>query len=99
MSDKPQPMQVEAERAIDVAKAHSPSATFWRGDVRGLMDPEKPLCPGCNFNLADDSGNVLEMIGQFRVLTMTSAPEGYMAIVAVESSAVTCLAIFGPAEA
>ena len=39
------------------------------------------------------------MIAQFRVLTMTSAPEGYMAIVAVESSAVTCLAIFGPAEA
>ena len=46
MSDKPQPMQVEAERAIDVAKAHSPSATFWRGDVRGLMDPEKTFVPG-----------------------------------------------------
>ena len=90
--DEPLPMQSEAERAIDVAKAHSPSAAFWRGDVRpqlrhGVYGPY--LSPGQNFNLVDDSNyNHQKLCGQFRVLTITSAPEGYMAIVAVESTAV-----------
>ena len=83
-NDKPMSMQVESERVIDVEKVYSPSASFWRGDVR-----ESTLGPGMNFNLVDDSNiNSPDMIGQFRVLTMTRAPEGYTAIVAVASKAV-----------
>ena len=85
---KPLSMQSEAERAIDVAKAHSPSATFWRGDVQWL--DSRDLSPGTNFNLVDDSNaNDHILVGHFRALTMTAAPEGYMAIVAVESTAVS----------
>ena len=47
--------------------------------------------PGVNFNLVDDSNpNAHELVGQFRALTLTAAPEGYVAVVAVQSSAVPC---------
>ena len=86
----PLSMQDEAERAISVAKAVDPSAAFWRGDVLEVEnDGRGRLSPGVNFNVVDDSNyNVHELFGQFRVLTMTAAPEGYMAIVAVQSTAV-----------
>ena len=91
MMHGPLSMQSEAERAIDVAKAHSPSAAFWRGDVRpvfrdGVLAPD--LVPGVSFNLIDDSNcNDRRLVGQFRALTVTAAPEGYIAVVAVESTA------------
>ena len=41
------------------------------------------------FNLVDDSNpNHWVTVGQFRAVTMTAAPEGYTAVVAVLSSAV-----------
>ena len=87
----PLSMQSEAERAIDIEKAHSPSAIFWRGDMRlvfcnGVLGPD--LSPGLNFNLVDDANSLChEIVGQFRALTITRAPEGYLAIFAVESTA------------
>ena len=84
-------MQSEAERAIDVAKAHSPSCSFWRGDVRSVnrLGSAGVLSPGGNFNLVDDRNPLNpQIVGQFRVLTMTRAPEGYWAVFAVESTAV-----------
>ena len=67
-----------------MAREHAPAASFWRGDVRGCA-----LSPGCNFNLLDDSDpNFLQTLGQFRVLTLTAAPEGYVAVLAVQSTAV-----------
>ena len=81
---KPMPMRDEADRAIDAAKAHSPAASWWRGDVRDC-----PLVPGGNFSVVDDisNPNCPEMVGQFRAVTLTAAPEGYVAVVAVASSA------------
>ena len=82
---KPMPMRDEADRAIDVAKVHSPAASWWRGDVRECDD----LAPGRTFDLVDDSNpNHWEVVGQFRAVTLTAAPEGYVAVVAVQSSAV-----------
>ena len=67
-------MQSEAERAIDVAKAHSPQASWWRGDVR-----MRKLFPGMVFNLVDDSNpNHHQTLGQFRAVTITAAPEGLL---------------------
>ena len=50
---------------------------------------ECALTPGCNFNLVDDSEpNFPQTLGQFRALTLTAAPEGYVAVLAVLSTAV-----------
>ena len=77
-------MQAEHERAIDVAREHAPAASFWRGDVRTCL-----LWPGQNFNLVDDSEpNSPKTVGQFRAVTLTAAPEGYVAVLAVQSTAV-----------
>ena len=82
---EPKSMRDEADRAIDVAKAYSPAASWWRGDV---MECDY-LTPGCNFNLVDDSEpNFPQTLGQWRAVTLTAAPEGYVAVVAVLSSAV-----------
>ena len=84
-------MQAEMDHAVEVEKKHLPSAVFWRGDVRlvfrdGVLAPD--LIPGGNFNLVDDSDcNDHRLVGQFRVLTGTRAPEGYIAIFAVGSTA------------
>ena len=82
---EPMSMRDEADRAIEVTKAHSPAASWWRGDVREC----KLLNPGGNFNLVDDSNpNAHVLVGQFRAVTLTAAPEGYVAVVAVQTSAV-----------
>ena len=84
---EPIPMRVETDRAIESARAYAPAASFWRGDVQhgtGL-----PLIGG-HFDLVDDSDSfVHHSVGTFRVLTMTAAPEGYTAIVAVQSVAIS----------
>ena len=83
----PLSMRDEADRAIDVAKAYSPAASWWRGDIQEAGSAM--LRVGRCFNLVDDSNpNHWETVGQFRAVTMTAAPEGYVAVVAVQSSAV-----------
>ena len=90
--NEPRSMQAEADHAVEVEKQCSPFAMFWRGDVRpvlrhGVHVPD--LSPGRTFNLVDDSNwRCHGLLGQYRVLTMTRAPEGYVAVFAVESTAV-----------
>ena len=79
-------MSEEHDRACDTNAAHAPTAAWWRGDVRSS---DGIVFPGANFNLVDDSNpNDHKLIDQFRAVTMTAAPEGYTAIVAIASSAV-----------
>ena len=77
----------EHEHAIDVAKAHDKGAAFWRGDIRKVENG--PLLSGCNFAVIDDSNpNNKTVIGVFRCLTSIAAPEGYKAVLGVQSEAV-----------
>ena len=81
---KPISMQSEADRAIDVAKLAFPAAAWWRGDVRS----PQTLSPGAVFNLLDDRNpNYPRLVAQYRAVTITAAPEGYLAVVAVEAEA------------
>ena len=82
----PLPISEEHNRACDINVAKAPTAIWWRGDVRSS---DGIIFPGANFNLIDDSNlNNQKLIGQFRVITMTAVPEGYIAIVAIASTAV-----------
>ena len=86
MTDFPFPMAKEHDRACDVLQDLNPTATWWRGDFRSS---DRPLVSGGVFNLVDDSNpNDHRLIGQFRAVTITAAPEGYIAVIAVQSVAV-----------
>ena len=57
--------------------------------ARGLSLVRWRDFPGRIFNLVDDSNpNDPKIVGQFRAVTMTAAPEGYTAVVAVQSTGV-----------
>ena len=82
----PLPMKREADRA-GAAFAINPHMASWRGDVR---EPDgRTLVAGGNFNLVDDIRHGPEVtLRQYRVLQLVAAPEGYIAVLAVESTAV-----------
>ena len=78
----------EYREAYDLESARQPTAVLWRGDVREI---DRGIQPGGTFNLVDDSNpnpNWHESIGQFRALAMVAAPSGYMAVVAIQATAV-----------
>ena len=82
-----QQVAVEAARSLLAADrvAHHP-ISWWQGDV--LSEYGKRLSVGSSFNLSDGHANQPSVIGQYRIIAMSVAPEGYFTVVAHAWSAV-----------
>ena len=81
----PLPINVEGDRAVEAYRKSflrsGEPATIWRIDVQ--YPDARGLSIGCSFNLVDRTGNARHM----RALQMAAAPEGYVAVLAIEGGA------------
>ena len=83
----PMSMEKERERALRVGIETAANKASWRGDVR-VVRFGSLVVGGC-FNLIDDMSNpnVLKLTGQYRIIALVAAPEGYTAVEAVGGEA------------
>ena len=82
-----QPIAVEAARTLLAADRRSHRAlSWWQADV--LSEHGKRLSVGATFNLSDGDPLQPSIIGQYRVVAMSVAPEGYFTVVAHAHTAV-----------
>ena len=78
---------IEAARSLLAADrvAHH-AVPWWQGDI--LSEYGKRLSVGATFNLSDGHALQPSIIGQYRVVAMSVAPEGYFRVVAHAYTAV-----------
>ena len=76
----------EALRNLETADADRFPKPWWRGNV--LYEHSKELQIGGFFNLSDGEPNNPMIIGQYKIVAMAQAPEGYVSIISYESYAV-----------
>ena len=82
-----QPVATEAARTLLAADRGGRHALpWWHGDV--LSEHGKRLNVGATFNLSDGHALQPSIIGQYRIVAMSVAPEGYYTVVAYANRAV-----------
>ena len=82
-----QPVAVEAARTLLATDRCSHHAVpWWQGDV--LSEYGKRLNVGATFNLSDGHALQPAIIGQYRIVAMSVAPEGYYTVVAYANRSV-----------